>query len=118
MNGLSKLAVNDPVESSFGGTTRQIQYFGRIGLTNAGGVDQVRRNGDLSRGYNKNPKKKKNELGIFHKMDEEMKVSLLTMAREDMHATRVYDRTSLLKQREEKQRKEELLHAKCMRKAS
>ena len=46
--GLRKIAVNDPAESSFGGTTRQLQCFGRIGLTNAGGVDQVKRNGDMS----------------------------------------------------------------------
>ena len=38
-DGLGKLAVNDPTESSFGGTTRQLQCYGRIGLTNAGGVD-------------------------------------------------------------------------------
>ena len=47
--GLGKIATNDPAESSFGGTTRQLQCFGRIGLTNAGGVDQIRRNGNLSR---------------------------------------------------------------------
>ena len=35
-NGLGKLAVNDPSESSFGGTTRQLQCFGRIWITNAG----------------------------------------------------------------------------------
>ena len=45
--GLKKMAVNDLAESSFGGTTRQIQNYGRIGLTNAGGVDQVKRNGDF-----------------------------------------------------------------------
>ena len=58
MDGLDKLVVNDPAESSFCGTNRQIQYFGWMGLTNAGDADQVRRNGYLSRGYTKNPKKK------------------------------------------------------------
>ena len=43
------MAVNDPSESSFDGTTQQIQTFGRIGLSNAGGVDQVKRNGDFYR---------------------------------------------------------------------
>ena len=120
MNGMNKFAVNDPAESSFGGTTRQIQYFGRIGLTNAGGVDQVRRNGDLSRGYCKKSKSKQqtNELGIFHKMDEEMKITLLTMARESVKDTRVYDRTALSKQRQEKQKKQELIQENCMKKAS
>ena len=46
--GFQKIATNDPAESSFGGTTRQLQYFGRIGLTSAGGVNQVKQNGDLS----------------------------------------------------------------------
>ena len=45
------MAVNDPTESSFGGTMRQIQYFGRIGITNACGVDQVTCIGDLSQGF-------------------------------------------------------------------
>ena len=34
--GLNKMAVNNYSEISFGGTTRQIQNFGRIFLTNAG----------------------------------------------------------------------------------
>ena len=49
--GLRNIAVNDPAESSFGGATRQLQHFGRVGLTNAGGVDQVKRNGDMSNGF-------------------------------------------------------------------
>ena len=32
---LGKIAVNDPVKSALGATTRQIQYFGRISLGNA-----------------------------------------------------------------------------------
>ena len=57
LGGLGAMAVNDPAESSFGGTTRQIQNFGRIGLTNAGGVDQVTRNGEFSWGYEKRLKR-------------------------------------------------------------
>lgn len=42
--GLRKLAVDDPSESSFGGTIRQIQRFDRIGITDTGGViDQLKR---------------------------------------------------------------------------
>ena len=52
--GLMKITANDHVERSFGGTARQLQYFGCIGLTSAGDVDQVKRNGDLSRGFEKN----------------------------------------------------------------
>ena len=61
LTGLQKLAVNDPTESSFGGTTQQLHSFGRIGLTNAGGVGLVKRNGDMFRGHTlKNGKKQKN----------------------------------------------------------
>ena len=37
-------------------TTRQIQCFGRIGLISAGGVDQIKRNGGLSRDFERNEK--------------------------------------------------------------
>ena len=42
-------------------------------------------------------------------MTEEIKVSLLTMAKDDADETRAYDRFALLKQREEKWNKQELL---------
>ena len=105
------MAVNDPSEISFGGTTQQIQTFGRIGLTNAGGVDQVKRNGDFYRALGKIKSrqggKDKNErsIGIFHTLSEEMKMTLLLMAREDSEETRVYDQTAITQQRKEKQRK-------------
>ena len=63
--GLRKLAVNDPVESSFGGTKHQIQYFARIGLTNAGGVDQVKRNGELSHGFKNERNKRVPDTVVF-----------------------------------------------------
>ena len=115
LGGLGVMAVNDVAESSFGGTTRQIQSFGRIGLTNAGGIDQVKRNKDFSRGFDNKVKKlnKKGNIeatnGIFHKLSEEMKVSLLTMAKKDASSTCLYDRAALMKQREIKQHKQKLL---------
>ena len=97
--------MNDPAESSFGGTTRQLQCFGRIGLTNAGGVDQVRRNGDLANGFEKNSRKENNDkkkVGLFHSLSEEMKYSLLTVCREDAPKTRIRDNILLSNQRKEK----------------
>ena len=58
--GLRKIAVDDPAESSFGGTTRQLQYYDPIRLTNVGGVDQVKRKRDLLRGFEKSKGKMKN----------------------------------------------------------
>ena len=123
LEGMGKMAVNDPAESSFGGTTRQIQYFGRIGITNAGGVDQVRRNGDLSRGFGKKTDKTgkltqdHNKVGIFHEMPEQMIAALLTMAKEDSNITSTYDRQALSKQRAEKERKQQLMEDTQMKKA-
>ena len=113
-DGLGKLAVNDPAESSFGGTTRQLQCFGRIGLTNAGGVDQVRRNKDFSRNIKTISKNSDtNRLGIFHNLSEEMRQSLLVLTREDSPAAREYDKYALARQRAEKSRKEELIKEQC-----
>ena len=47
--GLGKIAVNDPAESLFGATTRQLQCYGRVSLGNAGGVSQVQINEDMKR---------------------------------------------------------------------
>ena len=48
--------MNNPAESLFGATTRQLQCFGRVSLGNAGGVSVVQANGDMKRII---PKKKK-----------------------------------------------------------
>eukprot|EP00957_Ditylum_brightwellii_P104063 7927996-Ditylum_brightwellii.AAC.1 len=57
--GLGKMVVNDPAERSFSGLTRQIQCFGWISLAKAGGVSQVRKNGDMSRGFDTRKQNKK-----------------------------------------------------------
>ena len=41
-----RMAVNDPAESCFGATTREIANFGRIGFGEASGVASARRNKD------------------------------------------------------------------------
>ena len=53
------MAVNYPTERYFSSITGQLQYYGKIGLTNYGGVSQVRVNGDLSRGFDTGCKKQK-----------------------------------------------------------
>ena len=99
--GLGKMAVNDPAERSFGAMTGQLQCFSRVGLTNAGGVSQVRVNGDFSRGFGGNVRdsKKTRTEGVFHTLSEEMRRSLLTVAMEDASAARVDDNVALAQQR-------------------
>ena len=79
--GLFKMAVNDTNERSFGAITGQLKSYGKIGLTNSGGVSQVRVNGDLSRVFDTGCKQKntKRVEVIFHDLSEEMKMSLLKM---------------------------------------
>ena len=56
--------------------------------------------------------------GVFHKLSEEMKVSLLTMATADASKTRHYDCTALMKQREAKKHKQQLLQQYNLKNAS
>ena len=49
--GLFKVAVNDLTERYFDTMIDQIQSYCKIGLTNTGGVIQVRVNGNLSCGF-------------------------------------------------------------------
>ena len=77
------MAVNDPAERSFGALTGQLQCFGRIGLTNAAGVSQVRTNGDLSRGFEISSSKKVNKSntnGFFHSLPDNLRKSIIIMA--------------------------------------
>ena len=58
------------------------------------------------------------KVGIFHALPEEMKLTLLTMAREDAKETRMYDQDALMQQRKEKQRKMEIMKEKGLKKSS
>ena len=116
---IGKMANNDAAERCFGGATGEIQCFGRVGLTNAGGVGQVRINGDLSRGYDsRTTKKHKLTRVIFHQLTDEMHTSLLITAMEDAPSVRVNDREALAKQRAAKRRKEELAREHALECAS
>ena len=108
---LKKSVVNDPAESSFKETTSQIQSFGRIGLTSAGGVHQIQRNSELAWGFerkrwttkssnldieeeNRATKKEGTRLGLFHELSDEIRLSLLVIAKLDAPKTRSTDRAN------------------------
>ena len=100
------MAVNDPAEISFGVVTVQIQPYGKIGLTNAGGVSQVRVNGDLWRGFDTSCKKNTKRVErIFHKLSEEIRVSLVNMFIEDAPSVHAAERLALSKEWTAKRRK-------------
>ena len=76
MDVILKMAVNDISEISFGTMTGQLQYYGKIGLTNDENVSQLRVNRKLLRGFDtvcKNKNTKQVE-GIFHELSKEMRV--------------------------------------------
>ena len=82
-----KMAVNDPAESSFGATTREIHCSGRVGLGNAGALAAGRRNHgqrDLPTESRKSCKSSEScpspSLGIFGGVTPHMQEALLTMA--------------------------------------
>ena len=56
--GLFKMSVNDPAERSFVSMSGQLQSYGKIRLTNTGGVNQVRLNSNVSRGFDTGCKNK------------------------------------------------------------
>ncbi len=72
-------ATNDRSESALGGTTQQLQQYGRIGITNAAAISNAKRNGYFRR-FSASGKKTK---GMFHQFDPKMRECLLTMAIED-----------------------------------
>ena len=119
--GLNKMAVNDPAERSFGALTGQLQSFGRIGLTNAAGVSQVRTNGDFKRGFeasSSNKRKHANKMGFFHTLPENLRTSLIIMAMEHSPVSRNSDRLLLSKQRDAKMKKEKIAHELGMKNAT
>ena len=108
------MAVNDPYEIYFGAMTGHVQYYGKIGLKNSGGIIQVRVNGDLSCGFDTGCKNKntKRVEGIFYKLSEEMMVYPTKMCIEDLPAARTANQLDISKQLTENRRKEDLLRDK------
>jgi hypothetical protein len=98
-------ATNDRSESALGGTTHQLQKYGRIGIANAAAVSDAKTNGYFCR-FSVNGNKMK---GIFHQFDPKMRECLLTVAIEDAPATISTNRDDLDKQREAKRKKEEMI---------
>ena len=139
------MAVNDPAESIFGATTREISTFGRIGFGEASGVAMARRNKDFVRlmatekrstkavggaaGAERRGKAvggatgaetpaREKAAGFFHSVTSEMREALITMAAESLVAEATVDRSDIEAQRAGSRRKEELAREKGLEKAS
>jgi hypothetical protein len=106
-------ATNVRSESALGGTTHQLQKYGRIGIANAAAVSDAKMNGYFCR-FSVNGNKTK---GMFRQFDPKMRECLLTVAIEDAPATISTNRDDLDKQREAKRKKDEMIEKKSLDKA-
>jgi hypothetical protein len=106
-------ATNDRSESALGGTTHQLQKYGRIGIANAAAVSNVKTNGYFRR-FSVNGNKTK---GMFHQFYPKMRECLLMVAIEDAPATLSTNRDDLDKQQEAKSKKEKMIEKKSLDKA-
>jgi hypothetical protein len=101
-------ATNDRSESALGGTTHQLQKYGRIGIANAVAVSDAKTNGYFH-WFSVDGNKTK---GMFHQFDPKMHECLLRVAIEDAPGTISTNRDDLDKQREAKRKKEEMIEKK------
>ena len=109
-------ATNDEAESALGGTTSQIQQYGRIALSSASAISDIRRNGFLHR-KTKSKNDDKSE-GMFHQFPEEVRHAIILAAMEDAPVTRERNNADLAAQAKAKREKEEIAKEKNMEKAS
>ena len=98
-----------------GGTTHQVQRFGRINLAAAGAISDARRNGFLHRPTSKKDKKTK---GMFHQFDEILRYAIVKVAMKDTPKTRAANDETMKLQQRAKQVRENLKKERNMEKAS
>jgi hypothetical protein len=104
-------ATNDEAESVLGGTTANIQQYGRINLTNAAAISDVKRNKYLARST------KKVRRGLFHEIDEEIRECIIAIAIEDAPHTRQRHIEELEQQANARRIKEEIMKEKALQKS-
>ncbi len=116
---LGNSATNDEAESTLGGTTANIQRFGRIALSSAGAVSDMKRNAFLKRDAivtKKNPST--NPSGLFHQFPNELQEVIVRVAMKDAPATRLRNNEDLALQAKARHVKEEMIKKKNMEKAT
>ena len=112
---LGQEATNGRSESALGGTTHQLQKYGRISISNAETVSDAKINGYFHRFTSQSSKGETK--GMFHQFERRMCECLLTVAIEDGPQTVSDNREELDNQREAKRKKEEMIEKKSLGKA-
>ena len=113
---LGNKATNDEAESTLGGTTYQVQRYGRINLSNAAAVSDLKRNAFLHR--NTKSKNDKKPTGIFHEYSKELQHAIVLTAMRDAPETQAIHQKELELQAKSRREKEELAKQKNMEKAT
>jgi len=113
-------ATNDEAESVLGGATANIQRYGRISLSGAGAVGDMKRNAFLHRPTKSKSKSKSNSkpLGIFHQFDPSLQEANIMVATTDAPATLKRNNEDLERQAKARRIKEELIKEKGLEKAT
>ena len=109
-------ATNDEAESVLGGATANIQQYGRISLSGAGAVGDMKHNSFLHRPTKSKSKSK--PLGIFHQFDPSLQEAIITVATTDAPATLKRNNDDLERQAKARRIKEELIKEKGLEKAT
>ena len=115
---LGNTATNDEAESTLGGTTANIQRFGRIALSSAGAVSDMKRNAFLQR--DTIPTKKNQTVkpsGLFHQFPHELRQAIVRVMK-DAPETKPRNNDDLALQAKARHAKEEMIKAKNMEKAT
>ena len=113
---LGKKATNDEAESALGGTTSQIQMFGRINIANAAAISDMKRNSFLHR--SSKAKHDTKPRGMFHQFSSELQRAIVTVAMQDANKTKERNNEQLRIIAAAKRRKEEVEKQKAYDKAT
>jgi hypothetical protein len=96
---LGKKATNDEAESALGGTTANIQRFGRISISSAGAMSDTNRNKFLQREFQ--PSRKKSAAkhqGMLFGLSDEVRQAIVMVAMQDAPSTGKANIAALLAQ--------------------
>jgi len=113
---LGNMATNDEAESTLGGATAQIQRFGRIALSSAGAISDIKRNSFLHRSTKSKSDKK--PAGMFHGFEDVLRQSIILVAMKDAPLAKRRNNKDLELQAKARCEKEELAKMKNMEMAT
>jgi len=110
---LGKKATNDEAESALGGTTGNIQRYGRINISSAGAISDTKRNEFLQQ-QSVPPRKKSTakDQGMFHGLSDVIREAIVLVAMKDAPSTQKKNNDAIQAQATAQQMKVELLKEK------